>query len=88
MVLIVLILSVIAACLFPAFVFANNVYIQNEGVSGFVGIGTAFDLYQTNSLSIEVPQGVKVLAYPSTGFSGGEVQYKEGQYSNIELGSF
>lgn len=81
-------LSVIATCLFPAFVFANNVALQDEGLSGFVGIGTAFDQYQTDSLSIDVPAGVKVLAYPSPKFSGEVIHYKEGTYSDIELGSF
>jgi hypothetical protein len=81
-------LSILSLSLVSTFVFANNVFIQSDNITGLIGDGTVINKINPESLSLDVPSGLKVTAYSDVNFNGEASQYKEGEHTNLKIQSF
>ncbi len=81
-------LTLLSLSLFSSLSFANNVFIYSDNVSGSIPVGTAMNKISSESLVLDVPSGLKVMAYSGINFNGEVSQYKEGEHSNLNMQSF
>ena len=81
-------LSILSLSLLSTFTFANNVFVSSNDISGIIGEGTVINKINSESLSLDVPSGLKVMAYSDVNFNGEVSQYKEGEHRNLQIQSF